>query len=48
MNICPECHRRTIQRIGGEWCPRCRGYITEVKLRAVETAPLIRVIVAKP
>lgn len=44
LTICPECHRRTIERIGGEWCCYCRGFITEVKLRAVDTAPLIRVI----
>lgn len=29
---CPECHRSTIERVHGEWCPRCRSFITDLKL----------------
>lgn len=26
---CPECGSRSVQRVGGEWCPRCAGWLVE-------------------
>lgn len=33
---CPECKRPTILRIGGEWCPSCRGFVHEVHVERSE------------
>lgn len=24
---CPECRGRLIDRVGGVWCPRCKGWV---------------------
>lgn len=29
---CPACHRPTIERVHGEWCPRCRSFVREVTM----------------
>jgi hypothetical protein len=26
---CPQCNRLLIERIGGPWCPVCRGWLIE-------------------
>lgn len=28
---CPDCKRPTTRRLGGEWCPWCRGFVVERK-----------------
>ena len=25
--ICPDCDGELIKRVGGKWCPRCRGWL---------------------
>jgi hypothetical protein len=26
-DYCPDCPKRPIERIGGMWCPGCRGWV---------------------
>ncbi len=27
VDRCPDCPQRPIRRLGGDWCPGCRGWI---------------------
>jgi hypothetical protein len=46
--VCPVCGNETLERVGGEWCPRCRGWVTEIRVhRGEDDAAHLRLIESK-
>lgn len=32
VDACPDCPKTPIRRLGGDWCPGCRGWVVKYTL----------------
>lgn len=36
---CPDCSKRLVARVGGMWCPGCRGWVMEYAGQVIVLRP---------